>query len=178
MPTNIPPTEKPEASRPADPSLGRLINSALEDVSSLVRSEIELAKLEITKDLKKAVVGAAMFIVAAVFAVFGLVFLLHTLALALVALGLAPWLGYLIVTLLLFGAAAGVAFIGKSKVSEVNPTPKRAVATTKDTLDSLKRSKSGEATAAVRRQDAFASGATSSFTARLENASSSPEIRH
>ena len=58
-------------------------------------------------------------------------------------------------------AAAIVALIGKSKISKFNPKPERTIATTKDTIDSLKRSTSGEATAAVRRVDSVRSGATS-----------------
>lgn len=161
MAATAPKTEKPEASRADDPTIGLLVNSALQDVSALVRDEIELAKLEVMGDVKKGVLGAVMFIVAAVFAVFGLIFLLHTAAWGLVAAGLSPWLGYLIVTLVLFVLAVIVALVGKSKISNVNPKPERAIATSKDTIDSLKRSTSGEATAAVRRNDRVASGATS-----------------
>lgn len=155
------PTREPAAPRPMDPSIGRLVNNALEDVSLLVRNEIALAKAEVAVDVKRGGIGAAMFVVAAVFAGLGLIFLLHTIALGLHALGLGLWLSYLIVTLVLFIGAAVVALIGKSKISKVNPKPERTIATTKDTIDSLKRSTSGEATAAVRRVDNARSGATS-----------------
>ncbi|MDO5698112.1 MAG: phage holin family protein [Dermatophilus congolensis] len=154
-------TRQPAAPRPTDPSIGRLVNNALEDVSSLVRNEIALAKAEIAVDVKRGGIGAAMFAVAGVFAFLGLIFLLHTFALGIFALGLPLWASYLIVTLVLFIGAVIVALIGKSKLSKVNPKPERTIATTKDTIDSLKRSTSGEATAAVRRVDGARSGATS-----------------
>lgn len=155
------PIRQPAAPRPTDPSIGRLVNNALEDVSSLVRNEIALAKAEISVDVKRGGIGAAMFVVAGVFAFLGLIFLLHTIALGIFALGLPLWASYLIVTVVLLIAAAIVALIGKSKISKFNPKPERTIATTKDTIDSLKRSTSGEATAAVRRVDSVRSGATS-----------------
>lgn len=160
MSTSVKPVKSPEAPRSTDPSLGRLVNSALEDVSALVRDEIALAKQEVTGDLKRGGVSVAMFVVAAVFAVFGLIFLLHTIALGLFALGVWLWLSYLIVTLVLFIAAGIVALIGKKKLAKVDPKPERAIATTRDTIDSLKRATSGEATAAVRRTDELRSGAS------------------
>lgn len=160
MSTSVKPAKSPEAPRSTDPSLGRLVNSALEDVSALVRDEIALAKQEVTGDLKRGGISVAMFVVAAVFAVFGLIFLLHTIALGLFALGVPLWLSYLIVTLVLFIAAGIVALIGKNKLAKVDPKPERAIATTRDTIDSLKRATSGEATAAVRRTDELRSGAS------------------
>lgn len=154
------PIRQPAAPRPTDPSIGRLVNNALEDVSSLVRNEIALAKAEITVDVKRGGMGAAMFVVAGVFAFLGLIFLLHTIALGIFALGLPLWASYLIVTVVLLICAAIVALVGKSQISKVNPKPERTIATTKDTIDSLKRSTSGEATAAVRRVDSVRSGAT------------------
>lgn len=162
MAAYAPNTEKPEAARPADPTIGALVNSALQDLSALVRDEIALAKAETMGDIKKGVISVVMFLVAAVFAVFGLIYLLHTAAWGLVAAGLSPWLGYLIVALVLFVLAVIVALTGLSKIKKVDPKPERTIATTKDTIDTLKRSTSGEATAAVRRSNALASGATQS----------------
>ena len=42
---------------PAEPSVGSLVQSAMADVSTLIRGEVELAKTEITKSAKKAGAG-------------------------------------------------------------------------------------------------------------------------
>ncbi len=60
------------------------ISKALQDVSDraqlLVREEIELAKLEVTQKLSKLARGAAAGVAGGVFAIFGLVVLLHGFA--------------------------------------------------------------------------------------------------
>ncbi len=129
--------------RPAledEPTIGRLVADATRDLSSIVRNEIALAKTEVTTDVKKVGKGAGMFAGAAVFAVFGLIFLLHTVAQGLIALGLAAWLAYLIVTLLLFGCAVILALIGKSALSKVKGKPERTIKTTKETIEVVKAS--------------------------------------
>ena len=50
------------------------------DISTIVRSEIALAKAEITGDAKNAGRGAGMFAGAAFVALLGLIFLFHTVA--------------------------------------------------------------------------------------------------
>jgi uncharacterized membrane protein YqjE len=60
------------------------IAKAIDEVSQralvLVHEEIELAKAEVTEKITKLVKGAVVGIAAGIFAVFGLVFLLHGLA--------------------------------------------------------------------------------------------------
>jgi len=60
------------------------IAKAIDEVSQralvLVHEEIELAKAEVTEKVTKLVKGAVVGIAAGIFAVFGLVFLLHGLA--------------------------------------------------------------------------------------------------
>jgi uncharacterized membrane protein YqjE len=60
------------------------IAKAIDEVSQralvLVHEEIELAKVEVTEKITKLVKGAVVGIAAGIFAVFGLVFLLHGLA--------------------------------------------------------------------------------------------------
>ncbi|HZE33614.1 MAG TPA: phage holin family protein, partial [Actinoallomurus sp.] len=47
-----------------DKSLGELVAIATGSVSHLVKSEIELAKLELTDDAKRALLGSTLFVVA------------------------------------------------------------------------------------------------------------------
>ena len=48
----------------ADPSIGDLVKDATSQVSTLVRAEVELAKAEITRDVKKGLTGSVFFILA------------------------------------------------------------------------------------------------------------------
>jgi hypothetical protein len=51
-------------------SVGALVQSAMADVSTLVRNEIELAKTEITTSAKRAGISVALFSVAGVLLAF------------------------------------------------------------------------------------------------------------
>ena len=93
--------------------LGQAIQQVSEKASLLVREEIALAKAEMTEKVTKLVKGAVVGIVAGVFAVFALVYLLHSLSWGLFAVlsddANFIWVGYLIVggLLLLLGGLAG-----------------------------------------------------------------------
>ncbi len=161
MSAEFPESQPPEAPRAADPTIGRLVNDALQDVSTLVRSEIALAKAEVSADAKKAGKAGAMFGAAGFIGVLGVIFLLHTIAQGLIAAGLAPWLSYLIVTLLLFVLAGILALVGKSALKGFSGKPARAISTTQETVAAVKRAKTGEATSLIRASDPLRSGATS-----------------
>ncbi len=126
------------AARENEPTIGGLVHDALQDVSTLIRSEIELAKTEITADVKKGGQGAAFFAVAGVLAVFGLTFLLHTIAQA-IGVFLPLWAGYLIVTVVLFVVAGILAMLGKGRISKVKGKPERTIATSKETVEVVKK---------------------------------------
>src|SRR5215210_6119712 len=93
--------------------LARAIQQVSERASLLVREEIELAKAEMTEKITKLVKGAVVGIVAGVFAVFALIYLVHSLSWGIFALVSDDinfvWLGYLIAggLLLLIGGLAG-----------------------------------------------------------------------
>jgi len=110
--------------------LGQAIQDVTERASLLVREEIELAKTEVTEKVTKLIKGAVVGIVAGVFAVFGLIYLLHSGAWAIyTALDSdSPWLGYLIVAGLLFVLGAIAGFIAARLVKRGSPpTPKMAI---------------------------------------------------
>jgi len=95
----------------AEKQLGEIVGEVSAKASLLVREEIELAKAELVDKAGKLGRGAAAAAAAAVFGLFALIFFLHSLALFINwAGGLPPWVGYLIVTVLLIvlGAIAGV----------------------------------------------------------------------
>src|ERR1700757_3079628 len=51
---------------PAEPSIGDLVKEATTQVSTLVRAEVELARAEITRDVKRGLTGSVYFIAALV----------------------------------------------------------------------------------------------------------------
>ncbi len=96
--------------------LGRAIQEVSERASLLIREEIELAKAEMTEKITKLIKGAVVGIVAGIFAVGALIYLIHSLAWGIFALVSDDinfvWVGYLIaggILLLLGGLAAFLA---------------------------------------------------------------------
>jgi len=126
------------ANQPPERSLGQLVADASSDLSSIVRSEIELAKVEITSDVANAGKGAGMFAGAAVLGMYGFLLLLLAVAWGLVALGLPTWAGLLIVAVLLFVVAAVLAFIGRKNVARVKGKPERTIANAQQTIAAVK----------------------------------------
>lgn len=118
-------------------TIGQLFADASHDISGIVRSEIALAKAEVSSGAKVMGKGAGLLVGAAVFGVFGLVFLLHTLAQA-IAVWLPVWAGYLIVTVLLFVGAAVLGLLGKKALSTAKPSPDRAIAQAQLTVAAVK----------------------------------------
>jgi hypothetical protein len=132
------PQTKAEPARPAaDASIGQLVSEASESISTILRGELELAKLELRTSLKNAGVGVGMFAGAAVLLVFSLTFLFIALAEGLIALGVPRWAGYLIVFGILLVAVAILVFIGMRKVKAVR-APEKTIETGRETVDYLK----------------------------------------
>jgi Putative Actinobacterial Holin-X, holin superfamily III len=134
----------PRSSQQSDESLGTLFASASRDLSTLVHSEIELAKAEIKFDVKNAAVGGAMFGAAAFLGVLALVLLLIAAAYGLVAAGLDASIAFLVVAAALLVLAAVLALVGRKAVGKVGP-PERTIRTGKDTAAFLKSPRSGDA---------------------------------
>jgi Putative Actinobacterial Holin-X, holin superfamily III len=63
------------------------------DVSTLVRAEVELARAEITAEVKKGLQGSIFFIVALVIVLFSLFFLFFTIA-EVIEIWLPEWAGF------------------------------------------------------------------------------------
>ena len=119
-------------------TLGTIIKDLTADLSMLVRSEIALFKLEIKEAIAKLGTGGGLLAGAAFLALIGLAFLFVTITLGLVALGIPAWLSALIVTLVLFAAAAVLGIMGKKKLQTVNFVPTDAIEHVKSDIDTLK----------------------------------------
>ena len=111
--------------------LGEAIQEVTERASLLVREEIELAKAEVTEKVTKLIKGAVVGIVAGIFAVAGLVYLLHSLSWLLWDLLNENdnfWIGFLIVAVALFILGAIAGFVAARLVKRgAPPTPAMAI---------------------------------------------------
>lgn len=114
------------------PSVGELVRRASENVSTLVRAEIELAKTELSTTVKRAGVGGGMLAAAGVILLFSVPFLFVVIAEVLVAIGLPRWLSYLIVWVVFLLIAAVLALLGRRQLKKMSK-PERTLKTAKDT---------------------------------------------
>ena len=127
---------------PAEPSVGTLVQSAMADVSTLIRGEVELAKSEIGKSAKKAGIGAGAFGGAAVVLAFSGFFFGIALAEFLTWLGLERWISYLIVWFALVLVAGLAAFVGLRTIKKIEK-PERTIESLKDLPEVLRREQPG-----------------------------------
>ena len=115
----------------AEASAGALVSQMTEQVSTLVREELALARTEMVEKGKRAGTGAGMLGGAGVLALYGVSTLLLTIG-ALLALLWSPWLAALVVTVAVLTVAAVAALMGKKQVEQaVPPAPTEAVDSTK-----------------------------------------------
>jgi hypothetical protein len=101
------------------------------DVSTLIRSEIELAKAEVGKSAKKAGVGAGPSLPRLPCSSSPGIFLFVTIAELLTWLGLIRWISYLLVWLLLVVLAGIAALSGRSSLKKIEK-PERTIETLRD----------------------------------------------
>src|ERR1022692_688413 len=106
---------EPAARQPAgsvdDQSLGSLVSLAVKDMTQLVRCELDLAKMELKEDVRRLGIGGALVGIAAFVGCLVLVLLCFAFAYGLVALGIWTWAAFLIVAgtaIVLAGAAVAI----------------------------------------------------------------------
>jgi len=99
-------------------SLGSMLSGLAQDLSALVRGEIELVKTELRQSARTAAAGGGMLAAALVVAGTAALFLLLTLAWVL-SIWLPVWAGFGIVTLLLIIVAAILFVVGRKQLENV-----------------------------------------------------------
>jgi hypothetical protein len=120
-----------------EPTIGQLIANASRDLSSLVRSEIELAKSELKASAKAAGTGGGLFGSAAFLGLLAIILLSIAAAYGVSALGLHPALAFLIVAFVYLLVAGVLVLVGKKLLGRAKP-PKRAIETSKESVEALK----------------------------------------
>jgi hypothetical protein len=118
-------------------STGQLIAQATDDISTLIRDEMELAKRDLAESGKRLGVGAGLFGVAGTLALYGLGALIATAILG-IAEALDAWLAALIVAGALFVLAAVAGLIGKMRVRKVSKAPRQRVESVKADVAAVK----------------------------------------
>ena len=121
-------------------TLGQLVADATHDISSIMRSELALAKAEMRADAKKAGLGAGMFAAAGTLVFLALILLLISAAYGLVAAGLAPWAAFLIVAGVLLVIGVILVLAGKRSIDSLQGKPERAIKSTQDTIAAVRPS--------------------------------------
>jgi uncharacterized membrane protein YqjE len=125
-------------SRTAEASTAQLVSQMSEQVSTLVRDELALARVELVEKGKRAGTGAGLLGGAGVLATYGVSALLLTIGAALATVWPA-WLAALVVTVVVLAVAAVVALLGKKQVQQaVPPAPTAAVESSKQDVDAVK----------------------------------------
>lgn len=121
-----------------EPSTGDLVKLLSEQVSTLIRDELKLAQLEMTRKGKQAGIGAGMLGGGGVLALYGIGCLI---ACAIIGISgvLAPWLSALVVGVALLAVAGIAALVGKSRLQQATPpVPQEAVQSVKADVDEIK----------------------------------------
>jgi len=125
----------PEAT---EPSAGELIKLMSEQVSTLVRDELKLAQLEMTRKGKQAGIGVGLFGGSGLIALYGIGCLIACAVIG-ISREVSPWLAALIVGAALLAVAGIAALIGKSRLQKATPpVPQEAMHSVKTDVDEIK----------------------------------------
>jgi hypothetical protein len=118
----------------SEQSLGELVSAATRDLSLLVHKEVELAKTELSAELKRAGVGAGLLGGAGFAGYFALLLLSFAAAFGISeGLDWDLWVGFLIVGGVYALGAGLFGALGMGKVVKVGP-PQRTIRTVKDDI--------------------------------------------
>lgn len=125
--TSAPPLDN----RAGQPSLGELFGELSEDLGTLVRKEIELARVETTEKVSTAVRSAVTLVAGGLVAYAGVIVIL--IAVAILLGNFMPyWLSSLVVGLVVAIIGAVMIVSGKNTLANMNIVPQKTVDTLKE----------------------------------------------
>ncbi|WFR72504.1 phage holin family protein [Prescottella defluvii] len=130
VPTTVSSIPLTDLHDPQTASIGTLVRDATAQVSTLFRAEVELAKAEVTSEVKKGLQGSLFFILALSVLVFSAFFFFFFLA-ELISVWLDRWAAFLIVFVLMLIVTGVLALFGYMRVRKLRAPNK--------TIDSLKQ---------------------------------------
>jgi uncharacterized membrane protein YqjE len=132
------PAARSRADGAQDQSIGNLVSLAISDVSKLFKAELDLAKIELKDDLRRVGIGGALLGIAAFVGCLILVLLCFAYAYGLIAAGIWAWAAFLIVSgtcVLLAALAVLIGYLKFRKISGLRLTRQ----TVQEDLTLLKR---------------------------------------
>lgn len=118
-------------------SLGSVVRDATTHLSTLVRSEIELAKIEVTASVKQAVRGSIFFAAAAAIGLFSLFFFWFMVG-EILDIWLPRWAAFTIVFSAMLLAAGLLVFLGIRRVKKIKK-PEMTISQATATAEALKK---------------------------------------
>ncbi|TDC83261.1 phage holin family protein [Actinomadura sp. 7K507] len=124
--------------RVEEKSVGDLVGMASQNISNLVRAEMDLAKMELKADAKKAAISSVMFTIAAVMGGIVVILLSISLAYGLIGLGVWHWAAFLIVAVVYVLLAGLLMFIAKRLIKKIEGG-KRTRKTLKNDIATLRK---------------------------------------
>jgi hypothetical protein len=127
---------QPQAAQEA--SVGELVRQLSEQVSVLVRDELKLAQLEMTRKGKQAGLGIGMFGASGLVALYAVGCLVACAAIAISGV-VTPWLAVLIIGAALLAVSGAAALLGKGRLRRSTPpVPEQAVGSVKADVEEIK----------------------------------------
>ncbi|HVM24484.1 MAG TPA: phage holin family protein [Candidatus Limnocylindrales bacterium] len=118
--------------------IGDLLGDLGRQVSTLVRKEIDLARVEVTSSVGKMSRGAAMAGAGGAILYAGLLVLLIAAVFGLVEAGIEPWLSALIVALVVLAIGGAITAMGVKRIQETELAPKETAETVKENIEYVK----------------------------------------
>lgn len=128
---------------PQDQSIGALVRDASTHLSTLIRSEVELAKAEVVSEVRKGVKGSVYFVIALTILLFSLFFLFLTIG-EVLDIWLPRWASFAIVFGAMLLGAALFALLGYRRVRSIRK-PERTISSLQDAVHLTRRNGTGEA---------------------------------
>lgn len=128
----------PQQPAEREASTGDLVKQLSEQVSLLVRDELKMARLELTRKGKFAGMGIGMFGASGLVALYAIACLLAAAIIA-IAGEVRPWLAALIIGLALLVVSGVAALMGRSRMRRATPPmPEQAVEGTKADVEEVR----------------------------------------
>ncbi|HKS45354.1 MAG TPA: phage holin family protein [Amycolatopsis sp.] len=118
-------------------SIGSLVSQATQHMSTLVRAEVELAKSEVVREVKKGVTGSVYFVIAAAVGLYSSFFFFFFLGELLSDWWGLRWPAFLTVFGLMLVITVVFAFLGYRKMKKLR-APERTISSVKETAAALK----------------------------------------
>jgi hypothetical protein len=118
--------------------IGDLLGDLGGQASTLIRKEIDLARVEITSSVGRAGRGAAITAAGAALLFAGLLLVLASATLGLIAVGIDPWLAALIVGGIVLAVGAFATSWGVHAIQATDLAPRQAAASIREDVEFLK----------------------------------------